>query len=318
METANYRLAPTVMYYVIACTLAWIIILPLWFTDEGITHPAFVPLAAVMMLTPTVAAAIVGRVMYRKSWKELLGFLGMSIRQPYSKTLKWIGIALVIGIAIPFLSSFLAAALGWFHFDFVHFSMAQQMLPEGEGTAPGDGAGPTSSVVVLVATSLALIPLSALTNSLVAAGEEIGWRGYLQPALQHYGTWPALIITGALWGFWHAPLILLGYNFSRTNWVGIVVMTVGCAFLGILIGGTRIYSGNVWPAAIFHGSFNTAGMTLPFLSDANILPDRVYSSPLGFAGWIVITIMIAVFLVVQFITHKRTAMVPAQTQLSPS
>ncbi len=39
------------------------------------------------------------------------------------------------------------------------------------------------------------------------AGEEYGWRGYLQPALQ--ARWPPLgaaLLVGAIWAGWHAPL----------------------------------------------------------------------------------------------------------------
>jgi membrane protease YdiL (CAAX protease family) len=42
-----------------------------------------------------------------------------------------------------------------------------------------------------------------------AVGEEYGWRGYLQPALQ--ARWPPLsaaLVVGAVWAAWHAPLFL--------------------------------------------------------------------------------------------------------------
>ena len=42
-----------------------------------------------------------------------------------------------------------------------------------------------------------------------ALGEEYGWRGYLQPALQ--ARWPPLgaaLLVGAVWAAWHAPLFL--------------------------------------------------------------------------------------------------------------
>ena len=34
-----------------------------------------------------------------------------------------------------------------------------------------------------------------------------------------------VVVSGALWGLWHAPLILLGYNFGRTDVWGVALMT---------------------------------------------------------------------------------------------
>ncbi|WP_258566553.1 type II CAAX prenyl endopeptidase Rce1 family protein [Leucobacter luti] len=36
-------------------------------------------------------------------------------------------------------------------------------------------------------------------NCIFTFGEEIGWRGWLLPALRPLGTWPALILSGAIW-----------------------------------------------------------------------------------------------------------------------
>ena len=51
-------------------------------------------------------------------------------------------------------------------------------------------------------------------NGLFAFGEEYGWRGWLADELRPLGAFWANVITGVLWGLWHAPLILLGFNYG--------------------------------------------------------------------------------------------------------
>ena len=48
---------------------------------------------------------------------------------------------------------------------------------------------------------------------LSAMGEEIGWRGYMLPALtERSGMKKALIITSLFWACWHLPLLAFGRN----------------------------------------------------------------------------------------------------------
>ena len=51
-------------------------------------------------------------------------------------------------------------------------------------------------------------------NGLFAFGEEYGWRGFLMDELRPLGAVRANLLTGVLWGLFHAPIILLGYNFD--------------------------------------------------------------------------------------------------------
>jgi len=57
-------------------------------------------------------------------------------------------------------------------------------------------------------------------NALFGFGEEAGWRGYLLHEWKHMQFWKASLFIGLIWGIWHAPLILLGYNYPQHSPTG--------------------------------------------------------------------------------------------------
>lgn len=100
-------------------------------------------------------------------------------------------------------------------------------------------------------------------NPIATFGEELGWRGWLHRALAPLGFWPRAGLTGALWGLWHAPLILMGHNYPQHPQIGVGMMVVFCLLLSPIMSALRERSGSVLGAAIAHGSVNaTAGLSL--------------------------------------------------------
>ena len=161
-----------------------------------------------------------------------------------------------------------------------------------------------------------MIPFGALLNSVLAFGEELGWRGWLVPALRPLGTWPTLLLSGAIWGVWHSPLILLGYNFGRTDITGVLFMIGGCMAWGVLLGWLRLRSASVWPAVLAHGSLNAAAGLIVIFSASQ--PDLALAGPLGLAGWIVAAAVIAVLVVTgQFREQPELADGPGRLLSAP-
>ena len=107
----------------------------------------------------------------------------------------------------------------------------------------------------------------ATLNALFAFGEEIGWRGLLYRELSHLGFWKTSLFTGIIWGFWHAPIILVGHNYPDHPVPGVFLFVVICVLLSPLHTLIRQRSGTVWGAAICHGTFNAAA-GLPLLVTA--------------------------------------------------
>lgn len=96
------------------------------------------------------------------------------------------------------------------------------------------------------------------TGSLLTLGEELGWRGYLQEKmLRKFGMIRGFAILGAIWGYWHLPVILMGYNFPDNPWLGgLVLMPVGTIFLGVFLGWLYLRSRSIWMPALAHASAN--------------------------------------------------------------
>lgn len=92
-----------------------------------------------------------------------------------------------------------------------------------------------------------------------ALGEEIGWRGFLVPALyQEYSFTQTSLISGVIWVLWHSPLILFAdyNNTGAPRWFGLlcfVVMVIGVSFVFAWL---RLRSGSLWPAVLLHASHN--------------------------------------------------------------
>jgi membrane protease YdiL (CAAX protease family) len=274
-----------IAYTVLACGLAWLVSLPLWLGD-GLAEPVTGVLLPIMMFTPAVAALVITFVLRVPAKGERVRFLGLWPLRPAKRVVWLLVLAWLAPPVLVALSMLVAAALGFVQLDLAFSGFAAQLealLPEGVPLPP---------IGVLVAAQLAMIPVGALINAIPAFGEELGWRGWLLPALRPLGTWPALLLSGAIWGFWHSPVILLGYNFGRTDITGVLFMIGGCVAWGVLLGWLRLRSASVWPAVIAHGSLNAAGGMIVIFAATQ--PDLALAGPLGVAAWIVIAVVVVV------------------------
>jgi len=105
------------------------------------------------------------------------------------------------------------------------------------------------------------IPLGILVLIIFVAGEEIGWRGFLQTALiEKYGTLAGVILLGVIWGIWHAPIALRGHNLNSHFWAeAFVLYPYTCVCYSFPLAFLTIQSGSIWPALIFHATNNMLG-----------------------------------------------------------
>lgn len=131
------------------------------------------------------------------------------------------------------------------------------------------GAGAMPAQLMLAVSFAQMILIGPVINLLPTMGEELGWRGYLLPKLRGmFSDRMALVITGLIWGVWHAPIIAVGHNYGTDYpgypWVGILTMIVFCVSLGIIEGYFTLRVGSALPAGIIHSAVN-AGAALPMM-----------------------------------------------------
>ncbi len=113
-----------------------------------------------------------------------------------------------------------------------------------------------SSALILPALFLASLVLGPTINGIFGFGEEFGWRGYLLPKLMPLGRLKAYIVVGVIWGLWHAPLIVVGFNYPGYPLLGIVGMVVMTTAVGVYINEMTLQNRSSILAGWIHGAFN--------------------------------------------------------------
>ena len=105
---------------------------------------------------------------------------------------------------------------------------------------------------------LGFLVVGFLQSLLTAIGEELGWRGFLVPALaQRMSFGPTALVSGGIWAAWHMPIIVLAdYNAGTPAWFAVLCFTVGITSLSMAFAWLTLRSGSFWPAAILHASHN--------------------------------------------------------------
>jgi hypothetical protein len=126
------------------------------------------------------------------------------------------------------------------------------------------GAGADSSTLPQPAVFWPILFLGSslvapFINSLFGLGEEIGWRGFLLPRLLPLGKPQAYLLLGIIWGLWHAPLILVGFNYPGEPILGILWMMGLTTALGVYISELTLRHRSTILAGWLHGLFNSQG-----------------------------------------------------------
>lgn len=125
-------------------------------------------------------------------------------------------------------------------------------------------------------------------NAVAGFGEELGWRGLLQKEFGHMGLWKSSALIGAIWGIWHAPIILLGHNYPEHPVAGVFMMIIFSLLLSPIFSYVRLKAKSVIAAAVIHGSLNaTVGLSIMLIKGGNDLLVGVT----GLSGFIVLILV---------------------------
>jgi len=159
--------------------------------------------------------------------------------------------------------------------------------------AQGSAAGMSDSLfsVVLTAQTVLLGPFLGL---LITLGEEYGWRGYLQPALTKMGRVRGVLLVGIIWGIWHAPIILMGYNYPNHPVLGSLLMVLLCIGLAFILGFAVLKAKGVWIAAFLHALFNQVSSY--FMGLIYTPRDTAFSFGIGLPGLLLMALVVLLLL----------------------
>lgn len=131
-------------------------------------------------------------------------------------------------------------------------------------------------------------------NALFGFGEEAGWRGYLLHEWKHMQFWKASLFIGLIWGIWHAPLILLGYNYPEHPQLGVLMMTVWCILLTPVFIYITLKAKSVIAAAVMHGTLNASvGIPIMVIKGGNDLTTGITGLPGFIALFLTIMLLLA-------------------------
>lgn len=267
------------IFTILAWGLGWLVCLPLWIDPAGLGSAHALWVLPLMMSTPSAAAVIVLLLHQRVPVRHALRQLGVARVRPVGTTVRFAFVAIVLLPVVVVAGIASAELLHLVRLDLDTFSGYAALLPE--------EARDIAPIGLLVLVQVVSIPVAAIPNGVLAFGEEVGWRGFLLPTLRPLGNWPAVLTTGVVWGLWHSPIVLLGYDFDHPDLLGVFLMITGATAVGMFLGWLRIWSGSIWPAVLGHGAFNAAGGLVLLFSSAKYPPDLALAGPLGVGTWIV-------------------------------
>ena len=306
METKKQDLKRILIYIVITFALTWAYCLLIVYPIANGEALSGVPAAATQLV---VAAAMffpaIGVLLTRLFTKE--GLKAAWLKPNLRKNLKYYllawfgpGILTFAGIGIYFLlfPDQLDLSFGYFTATLEAAGAPVETLPMPVG-------------MLMLVQALQAFFLAPIMNFVTCFGEEWGWRGYLLPKMKNLlPTVPMLLLTGTIWGLWHAPLTIIGHNYGLGYWgfpfTGIAMMCVFCIVLGVFLSYVTLKTKSCIPAVLGHGAVNgIAAIGIYFTKDGG--NPFVGPAPTGIIGLIPF-LMVAVIMAIRL---RKDENVPA-------
>jgi membrane protease YdiL (CAAX protease family) len=185
------------------------------------------------------AASVVARLLLRE------GFADVSFRLGGRRGWKALGLALIFPIVLGLIAYGIAWTTG-----LVQFS------PRPLGLAAPYVGGAASPAVVFVVNLAIAATIVTVFSVRTAAGEELGWRGYMLTRLIDAGVPRPVMVSGLIWGVWHVPLILGGAYLVGPPLLAAALFMVTATAFSFVFARLRLETGSVWPAVALHAAWN--------------------------------------------------------------
>lgn len=194
-------------------------------------------------------------------------------------------------------------------------AMAQSFAAQGLNIDP---AAMKAMMIMQIAIGVLLSPI---LNILTTTGEEWRWRGYLVPKLsEKLSIVPTVLISGVIWGLWHAPLTVMGHNYGLNYpgypYTGILAMCGFCIVMGVFFSYVSLRTRSCLPAAIGHGALNGfAAIGLYFTQGGAESTDPFLGpAPTGIIGGAGFIVAMVVFTVIMVRLEKKNKLIAPPKQ----
>jgi membrane protease YdiL (CAAX protease family) len=133
-----------------------------------------------------------------------------------------------------------------------------QFSPQPISLAPpflAESAPPVLVFVINIALAATVVTIFSVRT---AAGEEIGWRGFMLTRLIDAGVPMPVLVSGVIWGLWHVPLILGGvYLTGPPPALAALLWMIVVTSFSFVFARLRLETGSVWPAITLHAAWNS-------------------------------------------------------------
>jgi uncharacterized protein len=262
------RSRKAIVFLALAYGMAWTLGFGFFAWGGRVNSGAFTAMAVLSMFVPATAALITQKLI----WKEPLRDLGLRVPR-----LPWLAVAWLLPVALVIV----ALALSLFVPGVSLATGLDDFIANLAGILPPQEVAKVQTKLertilakpgVLLLLSLAQVLMAGPTiNAVAAFGEEVGWRGLLLNELKPIGFWRSSFLIGFLWGLWHLPVIVNGYNYPGHPVAGPIMMTLLTILLSPLLGYVRLRAESVLAAEVFHGTLNAAATMVIFLKGGNVL-----------------------------------------------
>lgn len=248
----------------------WVATIPLTGDKYGSTKSLII--LSVLMLIPTLSS-----ILTRLITNE--GFKNMYLKPRFKKNIKY--------YIIAYFMTNVFIILGGIVFFIIFPNMLDINLTSLKELLQNQGITIDANIVLIAQFAQAIL-IGPIINIIFTLGEEIGWRGYLlQKLCNQFSVQKSIIISGVIWGIWHAPIIAMGHNYGTgyvgAPWGGIFAMIVFCVFLGSYISYLTIKTKSVIPAGIAHSAINAFAGFGVLLCKGSVNP-FIGPSPTGIIG----------------------------------
>lgn len=125
------------------------------------------------------------------------------------------------------------------------------------------GGGRWTSGAQIAANLIINLSILSVYGTFTAMGEEIGWRGYLQPRLDAAGVHASLIVVWLVQLAYHAPLMAFaGYADVGSLAPSLALFAVGDLPVTFMMAREAYRARSLWPAVFFHSFHNTISQWL--------------------------------------------------------